>query len=66
MEAEIKSLDEKIQELALLCQKLRKDNLNLRQQLVSAKDENLRLNEKIGAAADQLESLLEKIPEEAK
>jgi len=66
MEAEINSLDEKVQQLALLCQRLRKDNSQLRQQLASARDENQRLSEKINAATGRLESLLDKIPEEPK
>jgi len=65
MEAEINSLDEKVRQLAHLCQKLRTDNSQLRQQLVSAKDENQRLSEKISSATSRLETLLEKIPDEA-
>ena len=65
MEIEINSLDEKVRQLALLCQKLRTDNSELRQQLVSAKHENQRLNEKITTATGRLESLLEKLPDDA-
>lgn len=65
MESEINSLDEKVRLLAQLCQKLRTDNSELRQQLVSAKHENQRLNEKITTATGRLESLLEKIPDDA-
>jgi cell division protein ZapB len=65
MEAEINSLDEKVRQLALLCQKLRTDNSQLRQQLVSVRDENQRLSEKISSATSRLETLLEKIPDEA-
>lgn len=65
MEAEVTSLDEKVQQLAQLCQKLRTDNSLLRQQLVSAKDENQRLSEKISTATSRLESLLEKLPDDA-
>ncbi len=64
MEAEVSSLDEKVQQLAQLCQKLRTDNSLLRQQLLSAKDENQRLSEKISTAASRLESLLEKLPDD--
>ena len=64
MEAEINSLDEKVQQLALLCQRLRKDNSHLRQQLATARNENQRLSDKISAATGRLETLLEKIPEE--
>lgn len=65
MEAEINSLDEKVRQLAQLCQKLRTDNSQLRQQLVSAKDENQRLSEKISTATTRLESLLQKMPDDA-
>jgi len=65
MEIEINSLDEKVRQLAHLCQKLRTDNSELRQQLVSAKHENERLNEKITVATGRLESLLEKLPDDA-
>jgi len=64
MEIEINSLDEKVRQLAQLCQKLRTDNSELRQQLVSAKHENQRMNEKIASATGRLESLLEKIPDD--
>jgi cell division protein ZapB len=63
MEAELKSLDDKINQLVSLCQRLRKDNSTLRQQLASARDDNKRLSEKIGAARTRLESLLEQVPE---
>jgi cell division protein ZapB len=65
MEIEINSLDEKVRQLAQLCQKLRTDNSELRQQLVSAKHENERLSEKITTATGRLESLLEKLPDDA-
>ena len=50
MDAEIDSLDEKVQQLAQLCQKLRKDNSHLRQQLANSRDENQRLSKKITTA----------------
>ena len=65
MEIEINSLDEKVRQLAQLCQKLRTGNSELSQQLVSAKHENQRLNEQITTATGRLESLLEKIPDDA-
>lgn len=63
MEAEMNALDEKIAQLAKLCQKLRGDNSALRQQLATAQSENKRLTEKVGAAKQRLESLLGQIPE---
>ena len=60
---ELNSLDQKIQQLVQLCQRLRKDNGALRQQLVNAQNENKRLADKIGAAQSRLEALLEQVPE---
>jgi cell division protein ZapB len=60
---ELNSLDQKIQQLVQLCQRLRKDNGALRQQLASAQNENKRLTDKIGAAQSRLEALLEQVPE---
>jgi cell division protein ZapB len=63
MEAEINALDDKIKQLLQLCQKLRKDNLALRQQLASAQNQSKLLADKIGAARSRLETLLEQVPE---
>ena len=63
MEAELNSLDDKIKQLLELCQKLRKDNSALRQQLAKVQSDNKQLTEKIGAARGRLETLLEQVPE---
>lgn len=63
MDAELDTLDQKINQLVQFCQRLRKDNGALRQQLASAQNENKRLAEKIGAAQSRLEALLEQVPE---
>jgi cell division protein ZapB len=65
MEAELESLDEKINQLAQLCRKLRMDNSLLRQQLASAQSESKRLGDKVDAAKGRLEALLEQIPDGA-
>jgi cell division protein ZapB len=65
MEAELNALDEKVSQLAQLCQKLRKDNNQLRQQLVTAQSESKRLAEKVNTAATRLEGLLNQIPDGA-
>jgi cell division protein ZapB len=64
MEAELKSLEQKIHQFVELCQRLRDDNQQLRQQLASALNENKLLHDKIDGAASRLESLLAQIPEE--
>ena len=63
MDAELNSLDEKIAQLAKLCQKLRVDNTELRQQLALAHTESKLLSEKVSSARTRLESLLNQIPD---
>ena len=63
MDAEIKSLENKINQFVSLCQRLRNDNHELRQQLASSQNENKQLAEKIGDAKTRLESLLNQIPD---
>jgi cell division protein ZapB len=64
MEADLKVLEQKLGQFVELCQRLRQDNLQLRQQLASAMSDNQQLSEKIGTATNRLESLLNQIPEE--
>jgi len=64
MEAELKSLEQKLTQFVELCQRLRMDNQELRQQLASVLSENKQLAEKIGTASDRLESLLLQLPED--
>jgi cell division protein ZapB len=64
MEAELKSLEQKINQFVELCQRLRADNQQLRQQVASALNENRQLEEKISNATSRLENLLNQIPED--
>ena len=64
MDSELKSLENKISQFVALCQRLRSDNHELRQQLASAQNDNKQLIEKIGDAKTRLESLLTQIPDE--
>jgi cell division protein ZapB len=63
MEAELNTLDEKIYQLVQICQRLRADNNEFRQQLVAVQNQNKQLTEKIESARHRLENLLSKIPE---
>lgn len=65
MEAELKSLEQKINQFVEVCQRLRTENQHLRQQVAAALDENKHLEDKINNATKRLESLLDQIPEEA-
>ena len=64
MEAELNTLEEKINQFVQLSQRLRAENGQLRQQLVSALNENKQLTEKINGTKDRLETLLGQIPED--
>lgn len=64
MDAELNALEEKIQQFAKLCQQLRADNNDMRQQLATALSDNKQLSDKIGGAMSRLEKLLADIPEQ--
>ena len=64
MDAELKSLEGKINQFVALCQRLRTDNQQLRQQLAAIQNENKQLLDKVDDARTRLESLLAQIPEE--
>ena len=63
MESELSALEEKIDQFVRLCQQLRSENIQLRQQLASAISENKHQAEKINTAANGLEALLTRLPE---
>jgi cell division protein ZapB len=64
VDAELQSLEQKIAQLVELCQRLRQDNHQVRQQLATALNENRLLEEKIAGATSRLENLLNQIPED--
>ena len=64
MDAELRSLEDKVNQVVKLCQRLRSDNHDLRQQLATALNDNKQLAEKIGVASTRLEALLTQIPDE--
>jgi cell division protein ZapB len=64
VDAELKSLEHKITQFIGLCQRLRQDNHQLRQQLATALNENRLLADKISSATSRLENLLNQIPED--
>lgn len=64
MESELSHLEGKINQLIQLCQRLRNDNHDLRQQLVSLQGDNKQLSDKIAQAKERLEKILSQIPEE--
>ena len=66
MDAELRALEEKIRNLAQLCQRLRVENGELRQHLAAASNDNKHLAEKINAARTRLETLISHIPDGGK
>ena len=62
MEAEFNSLEAKVEQFVELCERLRAENSQLRQQLAAAQNDAKRLNEKIDGAKSRLEGLLNRIP----
>ena len=56
VETELKSLEQKLNQIIELCQRLRSDNQELRQQLAAAMDQTKRLEEKITSAMSRQRS----------
>lgn len=63
VEAEFNSLEAKVEQFVGLCERLRAENITLRQQLVAAQNDAKRLNEKIDGARSRVEQLLQRLPE---
>lgn len=62
MEAEFASLEAKVAQFVSLCERLRAENSDLRQQLAAARTDAKRLHDKIDGAKTRLEGLLSKLP----
>jgi len=63
MQAEMKALEDKVTQIVQMCQHLRAENMQLRQQLAAAQNDGKRMGDKIQGAQIRLEALLERIPE---
>ena len=63
VDAEFNSLEAKVAQFVGLCERLRAENHDLRQQLATAKNDAKRLNERIEGARTKLESLLARLPD---
>ena len=63
VDAEFNSLEAKVAQFVGLCERLRAENHDLRQQLAAAKNDAKRLNERIEGAKAKLESLLARLPD---
>ena len=63
MDAAFESLEAKVSQFVHLCERLRAENIDLRQQLAVATNDAKRLNDKIDGARTKLENLLARLPE---
>ena len=64
MDSELRTLEEKVSQFVELCQRLRADNQQLRQELASALNQSKQLEDKINTATLKLEALLGQMPAE--
>lgn len=65
MDADLKALEEKVARLIALCQSLREENVQLRQELAQAQDDTRQLRENMLQASTRLEALIERLPADA-
>jgi cell division protein ZapB len=63
VEAELNSLESRVAQFVALCERLRAENIALRQDLAVARNDAKRLSEKIDGARNKVEQLLTRLPE---
>ena len=64
MEADLIILEEKLNSLLALCQKLRSENTQLRQSLTQAQDEAEQLKNNMTLAGQRLKTLIDRLPQD--
>jgi cell division protein ZapB len=62
VETEFNSLEHKVAQFVTLCERLRAENQELRQQLATARTDAKRLHDKIDGAKARLEGLISRLP----
>ncbi len=62
MESDLNVLEAKLTQLIELCQSLRTENLQLRQELAQARDDTKQLKSQMTEASARLEALIERLP----
>ena len=62
MESDFNSLEAKVAQFVTICDRLRAENVELRQQLAAARNDAKRLHDKIDGAKARLEGLLSRLP----
>ena len=64
MEADLIILEEKLNSLLALCQKLRAENTQLRQSLTQAQDDAEQLKNNMTLAGQRLKTLIDRLPQD--
>ena len=64
MDADLKTLEEKITQLVQLCQSMRQDNHDLRQMLALAQDAERQLKARMQQAQIRIISIIDRLPED--
>ena len=62
MESDFNSLEAKVAQFVTICERLRAENVELRQQLAAARNDAKRLHDKIDGAKARLEGLISRLP----
>jgi cell division protein ZapB len=62
VETEFTSLEAKVAQFVTLCERLRAENVELRQQLAAARTDAKRLHDKIDGAKARIEGLISRLP----
>lgn len=65
MDAELSGLEERLKQLIRLTERLRDENGALRQQLATAQNDNKLLRDRVTAARTRIETLLDRLPQDA-
>ncbi len=65
MQSELDALDQKLAQLVQLTQRLRAENLQLRQHVAAALNEQRKSQDKLSQAAQRIEGILEHLPAES-
>ena len=63
MDADFASLEAKVAQFVNLCERLRAENSDLRQQLAAAQGDAKRLNDRIDSARAKLSVLIDRLPD---
>jgi len=63
VETEFSSLENKVSQIVTLCERLRAENTELRQQLETAQSDAKRLTERIDGARERIEQLVLRLPD---